>query len=309
MREDDRHGGFHDDVPGSAAEDHLPEAALRIGALHHEVGADRLGLVEVELARGAPVAWRDSVAARSSAEGPGVVPPSTLTTWTLLARLRKGMAKATVRAVSVLPFQATSTCSPIVASGTGGVISTGRPLSNRASSRVASASEASFAGRSTTIRSKTRPSVPVTEFWRPASSRHSALGPSPPALPTGTPCWRMKEENSARACSRRSCPSRSRVRSTSEEIEKPISPPNTTAYSLVRAFKPVIRAPKRRATSNAVSSSGAAVPSPTMANMVFITNLACHDGSVAATPVAANISRAAALPHPRFERHETGPPK
>ena len=185
------------------------------------------------------------------------------------------MAKATVRAVSVLPFQATRTCSPMLDSGTGGVISTGRPLSNRASSSVASASEASLAGRSTTMRSKTRPSVPVTAFWRPDSSRHSALGPSPAAPPTGTPCCRMKEENSARACSRRSCPSRSSVRSTSEEIEKPISPPNTTAYSLVSAFKPMMRPPKRRATNNVVSSSGPAVPSLTTANKVFIPNLAC----------------------------------
>src|SRR5690349_1346328 len=62
MREDNRHGGFHDDVPGGAAEDHLPEPALRVGALHHEVGADRLGLVDVEFAGSTSVARRDMAA-------------------------------------------------------------------------------------------------------------------------------------------------------------------------------------------------------------------------------------------------------
>src|SRR5258707_1261366 len=43
----------------------------------------------------------------------------------------------------------------------------------------------------------------------------------------------MKLRKRLRAWSRRSCPSRSRVRSTSDEIEKPIPPPNTTAHSVV----------------------------------------------------------------------------
>jgi hypothetical protein len=46
----------------------------------------------------------------------------------------------------VLPFQATATTSPIAVGGTFGTIITGRPLSNSASSSVASAIEASFSG-------------------------------------------------------------------------------------------------------------------------------------------------------------------
>ena len=61
--------------------------------------------------------------------------------------------RATVNAVSVLPFQATATTSPIVGGTVFGTIITGRPLSKSASSSVASAIEASFSGCSTRIRS------------------------------------------------------------------------------------------------------------------------------------------------------------
>ena len=83
----------------------------------------------------------------------------------------------------------------------------------------------------------------------------------------------MKAENSARAASRRSCPSRSRVRSTSDEIENPISPPNTTAYSVVKVLRPTIRPLKRLATRSAVSSRGRAAPSPTTARIDFMASL------------------------------------
>src|SRR6185437_15524516 len=61
MGEDHRHRGFHDDVPRGAAKDHLPQPALRVGAFDHEVGADRLRLVAIDLAGGA--ALGDDVAA------------------------------------------------------------------------------------------------------------------------------------------------------------------------------------------------------------------------------------------------------
>ena len=81
----------------------------------------------------------------------------------------------------------------------------------------------------------------------------------------------MKSRNSRRAWSRRSWPSRSSVRSTSEEIENPISPPNTTAYSVVRLCSPTIWLLKRRATINAASSTGPALPSPMTARRFFMT--------------------------------------
>ncbi len=68
------------------------------------------------------------------------------------------MAKATLRALSVLPFQATTTCSPRVAGGRGGATSTGLPASNSADSRAAMLGVGeSGSGRPTITRSKIRP--------------------------------------------------------------------------------------------------------------------------------------------------------
>jgi hypothetical protein len=44
--EQHRHGGFHDDVPRRAAEDHLAQPAFRVGALDEEVGARLLRVGE-----------------------------------------------------------------------------------------------------------------------------------------------------------------------------------------------------------------------------------------------------------------------
>src|SRR5215469_13244369 len=114
--------------------------------------------------------------------------------------------------------------------------------------------------------------MPTTAFCRPSSSRHEALGPLCPGGvgPIGTPLEFMNSRNSRRAWSRLSCPSRSRVRSTSDEIENPISPPNTTAYSVVRLCSPTMWLLKHRAVISAVSSTGAALPSPTTVNKFFI---------------------------------------
>ena len=69
--------------------------------------------------------------------GPGTAaPPSTVNTTTRLARLRIGIAKAIVRACSVLQFHATKTLVPICGRGDGGATKTGRPLSNKAASSV-----------------------------------------------------------------------------------------------------------------------------------------------------------------------------
>ena len=50
VREDDGDVGFHDDVPRRAAEDHLAQPALRVGALDQKVGARRLRLGKEDLA-------------------------------------------------------------------------------------------------------------------------------------------------------------------------------------------------------------------------------------------------------------------
>ena len=64
------------------------------------------------------------------------------------------MASAMVRAVSVLPFQATTTTSPSCCGGVGGAIRIGRPLSNSAaSSALIEGTAAPGSGRPTTIRS------------------------------------------------------------------------------------------------------------------------------------------------------------
>jgi len=68
----------------------------------------------------------------------------TETTTTSRASLSSGIDTATVSAVSVLPFQATAIVSPRCAPIAFGTIIIGRPLSNSASSSVASAIEASF---------------------------------------------------------------------------------------------------------------------------------------------------------------------
>src|SRR5215472_5912008 len=114
--------------------------------------------------------------------------------------------------------------------------------------------------------------MPTTAFCRPSSSRHDALGPlrSGDGGPIGTPCAVMKSRNRRRAWSRRSWPSRSSVRSTSDEIEKPISPPNTTAYSVVRLCSPTMWLLNSRADLSAASRTGPALPSPITASRFFI---------------------------------------
>jgi hypothetical protein len=70
--------------------------------------------------------------------GPGTAaPPSTVNTTTRLARLRRGIAKAMVRACSVLQFHAIKAFVPICDRGDGGATKTGRPLPNKAVSSVA----------------------------------------------------------------------------------------------------------------------------------------------------------------------------
>ena len=83
-------------------------------------------------------------------------------TGTSRASLRNGMAKAMLRAVSRLPFQATATIVPSVAGAFGGAISSGRPLSNSAASSVERFGSCDAApGRPTTMRSKMRPYSPT----------------------------------------------------------------------------------------------------------------------------------------------------
>ena len=89
----------------------------------------------------------------------------------------------------------------------------------------------------------------------------------------------MNSPNSRRAWPRRSCPSRSRVRSTSDEIENPISPPNAAAYSVVRLCIPTMWLSKRLAISGAASRTGTASPSPTTASKFFIPNSSARSSS------------------------------
>src|SRR6202022_4850528 len=50
MCHEHRQLGIAQDVSGRAAEDHLPQSALRVGALDHEVTPQRLGVTENRLA-------------------------------------------------------------------------------------------------------------------------------------------------------------------------------------------------------------------------------------------------------------------
>ena len=72
------------------------------------------------------------------------------------------MAKAVVRAVSVEQFHAMMIFSPSLAGAAGGAMRSGRPLSKSAvSSVVMAALEPPRTGRPTTMRSKTRPRLPI----------------------------------------------------------------------------------------------------------------------------------------------------
>src|SRR5438874_1875268 len=114
----------------------------------------------------------------------------------------------------------------------------------------------------------------------------------------------MKSRNSRRAWSRRSCPSRSSVRSTSDEIENPISPPNTTAYSVVRLCKPTMWLSKRRAAISAAARTGVALPSPTTANRFFIAPLPVRTGGGLSTAPFRRAYRNTAML--AIERRSTG---
>src|SRR5579875_1049750 len=114
----------------------------------------------------------------------------------------------------------------------------------------------------------------------------------------------MKLSNNRRAELRRSCPSRSSVRSTSDDTEKPISPPNTTAYSVVIALSPMTRPSNLRAASNAVSSTGVAVPSPTTVNKVLIAYpVRCRSGMLLfVESISQGLGKAHRLAQPRLNR-------
>lgn len=86
------------------------------------------------------------------------MPPSTLMTMTREAALSIGIASATVRAVSVDPFQATTMFSPSEDDVFAAASSTGRPVSNNAASQVSCHRPAgSPPVRPTTTRSNRRP--------------------------------------------------------------------------------------------------------------------------------------------------------
>src|SRR6185437_2472455 len=53
VRHEDRQGRVAEDVTGGAAEDHLPQTALRIGALDEQVAAERGGAFQNDFAGGA----------------------------------------------------------------------------------------------------------------------------------------------------------------------------------------------------------------------------------------------------------------
>ncbi len=82
------------------------------------------------------------------------------------------MEKATARAVSVEPFQAISTASPRLRGGAGGASRIGRPLSNRAVSKVVIRGAPSpVPGRPTTVAENRRAywprkASPVGTSWR-----------------------------------------------------------------------------------------------------------------------------------------------
>ena len=94
----------------------------------------------------------------SSPLGPATVAPSTVRMVTRSARRSSGMAKAVVRACSVLQFQAIRMLVANERGGSGGAMTTGRPLSNRADSSVTMDGLChSASGRASTMTSNTRP--------------------------------------------------------------------------------------------------------------------------------------------------------
>ena len=117
-----------------------------------------------------------------------------------------------MRAVSVLPFQATTMFSPSRSGGAGGAIRSGRPVSNSAVSSAAMlGATASGSGRPTTTRSKMRPRLPSTASALPTSIRQSAASPSAAAaLGRARAFFVMKASKVSRARSARSRASRSK---------------------------------------------------------------------------------------------------
>ena len=143
-----KHGkiGLGQDLARNLAKDELAQPASRIAALDEEVGAQNRGRIEQAAAGELPAPptsptragtpCRRRLFATCSSPGPGSAGPGTVRTTTSCARFSRGMAKAMLRAVSVVPFQAIAMRSPSVAGGRGGAIRTGRPLSKRTASRV-----------------------------------------------------------------------------------------------------------------------------------------------------------------------------
>ena len=178
----------------------------------------------------------------------------------------------------------------------GGAISTGRPLSNSASSSVASASEASFsAARPRSGRRRGRAIRPQRSAGRPPRAIGAGALRRRGFLGSDRHVMAAMKSRTARAATRRSWPSRSSVRSTSDETEKPISPPNTTAYSVVSALRPITRPSNLRAANKAVSSTGVAVPSPTTVNKVLMPAPFAYCSGMLHSPLI--ISKAAAKPN------------
>src|SRR5579863_9995686 len=72
VREQHRDGGFGEDVPRGAAEDELPQPALGVGALDHEVGVHRLGGIDIERAGGAALGREVAGDYRNAVRGEGL---------------------------------------------------------------------------------------------------------------------------------------------------------------------------------------------------------------------------------------------
>ena len=169
MRHQHRKLGVGEDVARGAAEDHLAQPALGVGAFDEEVAAEFGGLVQQNFA-GACACRRRSVMqvaampfcaserAICSPLGPATVAPSTVQMVTRSARRRSGMANAVARACSVLQFQAIMTLVASVGGEVGEAIRIGRPLSNNADSSVTMDGLChSSPGRARTMMSNTRP--------------------------------------------------------------------------------------------------------------------------------------------------------
>ena len=200
---------------------------------------------------------------------------TTETITTRSARCSSGSAAATARAASGVSFQAMTMVPSRVRGATGGVTSSGRPVSIRAASSTSIAISRPGCARPTTTRSANLPYSEIHCASLPVSTVNSA--DSPPAggaAPPGMPACAQNPSTAWRARASVCFASASSLSTTACTAPPPPSPPVdmeiTTSVTSTRTCRNSRCAANGRAASSAVSNTTGSVAAPVAGTRTYL---------------------------------------